>query len=77
MKTFLEYTRCIISINIENVYIPALHSNQSSLESVFSRIRFVGKDMTHLYAGGIVQQNIFNQIKIYQTNDWKHILSKE
>ena len=66
MKTlvtgFLQYACCIIENDNETIYIPALHSNQSSLESLFYRIRFMGKDKTHLYAGGILQQNVFNQI---------------
>ena len=66
MKTlesgFIQYARCIIQTDKATRYIPALISNQSNLESLFSRIRFMGKDMTHLYTGGILQQNVFNQI---------------
>ena len=66
MKTlvsgFIQYARCIVECHQASIYIPALHSNQSNLEGLFSRIRFMGKDKTHLYAGGILQQNVFNQI---------------
>ena len=30
--------------------------------NIFSRIRRIGKDKNDLYAGGVLQQNIFNQI---------------
>ena len=59
MKTlvygFIQYARCIIENETQTKYIPALHSNQSNLESLFSRIRFTGKDTAHLYADGILQ----------------------
>ena len=66
MKTlvsgFIQYARSIFQSDKGTRYIPALYSNQSNLESLFSRIRFMGKDMTHLYARGILQHNVFNQI---------------
>ena len=54
MKTlvsgFVQYARCIIENDKQTIYIPALYSNQSNLESLFSRIRFMGKDKTYMLA---------------------------
>ena len=62
---FLAYSEAILGLpNSTNVfYIPGLHSNQSSLEIFFSRMRQLGKDRTDLYAGGVLQQNVMNDIK--------------
>ena len=39
MKTlvsgFIQYARCIVECHQASIYIPALHSNQSNLESLF------------------------------------------
>ena len=64
IRGFLGYARCIISI--DGSYVPALHSNQSSLECFFSRIRYMDKDYSDKYASGVVQQNVLNQISSIQ-----------
>ena len=47
IRGFLGYARCIISI--DGSYVPALHSNQSSLECFFSRIQYMDKDYSDKY----------------------------
>ena len=64
VRGFLGYARCII--NATGSYVPALHSNQSSIECFFSRIRYMGKDFSDKYASGVVQQNVLNQISSIQ-----------
>jgi hypothetical protein len=39
-------------------FVPALHSNQSSIEALFSWIRKVGRDRASNYGGGIVDRNV-------------------
>ena len=62
MRGFMQYTRCIVEIVSPQMYILTLHSNQSSAKGLFSWIRFMGKDKKYQYAGGVLQQNKFNQI---------------
>ena len=63
-----EYSKAILSVTDENSlkFVPGLHSNQSSLENFFSRTRKLGKNRTDLYAGGVLQQNVINDIHGYQ-----------
>ena len=62
---FVAYSESILELpgGINVSFIPGLHSNQSSLENFFSRMRQLGKDRTDLYAGGVLQQNVMNDIK--------------
>ena len=62
---FVAYSEAILSLPDSNgiLYVPGLHCNQSSLENFFSRMRQLGKDRTDLYAGGVLQQNVMNDIK--------------
>ena len=60
VRGFIQYSRYIVTITSPDIYVPALHSNQSSLED-FSRIRFMGKDQTDQYTAGVLQQDIINQ----------------
>lgn len=43
-------------------FIPALHSNQNLLDNVFSKMRQLGKDITDLHDGGVLQQNVMNDM---------------
>ena len=52
VRDFVSYAHCIV--DIDGAYILVLHSNQSSLEYFFSRVRFMGKDTTNKYAGGVL-----------------------
>ena len=72
VRGFLGYARCIIDGT--GSYVPALHSNQSSIECFFSRIRYMGKEFGEKYASGVVQQNVLNQNSSIQkkANDSSH-----
>ena len=35
VRGFIQYSRCIVTIISPDIYVPALHSNQSSLEGFF------------------------------------------
>ena len=61
---FFAYSEAVLGLKgIDGIeFIPGLHSNQSSLENFFSRMRQLGKDRTDLYAGGVLQQNVMNDI---------------
>ena len=61
---FFAYSEAILGLNNDGMiqFIPALHCNQSSLENFFSRMRQLDKDRTDLYAGGVLQQNVMNDI---------------
>ena len=50
--------------------MPALHCNQSSIENFFSRMRNIDKDRTDLYGGGILQQNVMNDLHA-SNKKWK------
>ena len=45
------------------LYIPGSYYNQSSLENFFSRMRQLGKDRTKMYASGVAQKIVMNDIK--------------
>ena len=77
VEGFFEYSKAILSVTDENSlkFVPGLHSNQSSLENFFSRMRKLGKDRTDLYAGGVLQQNVINDIHGYQKKKIKGNLS--
>ena len=51
-------------------YVPALHSNQSSIEALFSWIRKVGRDKASNYGSGITGRNAI------RTNTVENILEK-
>ena len=56
---FMAYAKSVLESSPEIKYVPGLHSNQSSIEGLFSNIRSMSKDRTDLYASGILQQNVF------------------
>ena len=62
---FFEYSKAVLSVSDVTIlkFVPGLHSNQSSVENFFSRMRQLGKDRTDLYAGGLLQQNVVNDIR--------------
>lgn len=45
---FCGYVKCILAYSDAEIFVPGLHSNQSSVEGLFSRIRGVDRDMTDL-----------------------------
>ena len=50
----------VVLLQSEDVrYAPALHSNQSSVEGLFSSVRYMNRNRIDMYAGGEVQQNMF------------------
>jgi hypothetical protein len=55
---FFGYARSTLNM-VEGApdYVPALHSNQSSIEALFSWIRKVGRDRASNYGAGIVGRN--------------------
>ena len=59
VRGFMAYAKSVLESSPEIMYVPGLHSNQSSIEGLFSNIRSMSKDRTDLYASGILQQNIF------------------
>ena len=63
-RGYIGYANKLIKYCGDEYYAPALHCNQSSIEGLFSCIRMMANNRTDLYTGGIVQQNIFNEIKI-------------
>ena len=38
VRGFMVYTRSVLEISPEIIYVPGLHSNQSSIEGLFSNI---------------------------------------
>ena len=64
VRGFVQYSRSIM-INIQHgIFVPTLHLNQGNLERVFFHMQFMGKYTTHLYAGGVLQYSVFNQINL-------------
>ena len=63
IRDFLGYIESILSISPDEEWIPALHFNQSSIEGFFTCIRAMIKDRTDLYAGGIQQQHMFQNLQ--------------
>ena len=63
MKEYMGYAMSILEILEDEAFISALYCNQSSIKGLFSCIHSMCKDRTDLYAGGIIQQQIFYQIK--------------
>ena len=53
-KGFIEYARFIFESSDALEYVPALHSNQSSIENHFSCVREMDKDRCDLYGTGVV-----------------------
>ena len=51
---FMNYSRHSVEKISPETCIPALHLNQNNLEYLSSRIRFMGKDRTDSYAGGVL-----------------------
>ena len=62
-KGYIEYARNVLSDADVNEYVPALHSNQSSIENHFSCIRAMDKDRTDVYGTGVVHTNMSVTIK--------------
>ena len=60
---FIGYTKSILESSPRISLIPTLHSNQSSIENLFSCIRRMSKDRTDKYASGIIEQNLHKSIK--------------
>ena len=54
----MGYSKYVLVFDRELDYVSALHSNQSTIESLFSNIRMNKKDRTDLYATGILEMNI-------------------
>ena len=54
---FFAYSKAVLSASDPTSlwYVPGLHSNQSSLENFFSRMRQLDEDRTDVYAGGVLQ----------------------
>ena len=55
---FIGYTKEVFRVDTDITFVPGLHSNQSSIESLFSNIRNDGHDRTDIYGTGILIQNI-------------------
>ena len=53
VRGFMVYAKSVLEISPEIKYVPGLHSNQSSIEDLFSNICSMSKDRTDLYASGI------------------------
>lgn len=49
------YRSILLLLSTKDEMVPALHCNQSSIQGLFSWIRGMGKDITYLYASGILQ----------------------
>ena len=60
---FIGYTKSILESSPRTSLISTLHSNQSSIENLFSCIRRMSKDRTDKYASGIIEQNLHKSIK--------------
>ena len=61
-KGFCEYSRSLLRKTPDAEFVPALHSNQSSIENHFSCIRQNNKDRTDVYGTGVMHQNIKTSI---------------
>ena len=61
---FFAYSEALLMLTESHSikFIPGLHCNQSSIENFFSRMRNIDKDRTDLYGGGVLQQNVMNDI---------------
>jgi hypothetical protein len=54
---FFHYARTVLDHADGPEYVPALHSNQSSIEALFSWIRHIGRDSVRDFGGGIGSRN--------------------
>ena len=59
LRGFCGYASCMLLYSDEEIFVPRLHSDQSSLVGNFSRVRALKRDFTHLYSGGILHQFFF------------------
>jgi hypothetical protein len=60
-RGFLGYACSVLNLgNGAPGFLPALHSNQSAIEALFSWIRKVGRDRASNYTGGIVARNVIH-----------------
>jgi hypothetical protein len=68
---FFGYARSVLNmVKGAPEFVPALHSNQSSIEALFLWIRKVGRDRASNYAGGITGRNAIH------TNMSENVLAK-
>ena len=66
----LSIQQRIIRVSDEDniISILSLHCNQNSIENFFSRMRNLDKDRTGLYGGGVLQQNVMNDLHASNKN---------
>jgi hypothetical protein len=65
---FFSYARAVLNLPNGPKYIPVLHSNQSSLEALFSWIRFMGRDTVSRFGAGVAARNAINTV------NYQHVL---
>ena len=62
---FLLYTGYVLDQEDGPKYVPALHSNQSSLEAFFSHVRALNRDTASKYGMAVISHNAIKTVRSY------------